>query len=88
MKLSKMIFDYWKYHMECPTYIIEKWDNYDPGNEGLSYYDGYNATFWYMLNVHWYRMNNKLFARTDNKEPFDPYLRDFHEEYLEENGYI
>ena len=87
MKLTKMIFDYWINHMECPTDTIERMDKNAPDNEGLFWWDGYNATFWYMLNLEFYRINNKLLARTDNKEPFDPYLRDFDEDYLKENGY-
>lgn len=95
-----MIFDYWKHHMECPVESIE-WAKYcetdwhteqPPYNlrdaEGLFWYDGHNATFWYMLNLEWYRMNDKLYANTFNKEPFDPYLRDFDEEYLRENNYL
>ena len=87
MKLTKMIFDYWKYHIECPVETHVYFHKNEPDGEGLHYYDGYNASFWYMLNVEWYRMNNKLFARTNNTEPFDPYLRDFDEDYLIENGY-
>ena len=79
-----MIFDYWKIWMEVPV-ETNVWGSY---NEGLGFYDGYCATFWYMLNVEWYKFNNKLYARTDNKEPFDPYLRDFDEDYLRENEYL
>jgi len=32
-------------------------------------------------------MNNKLFASTDFKEPFDQNLRYFDKNYLIENGY-
>lgn len=83
-----MIFDYWKNHMECPTDVIERWDKRNPGNEGICWYNGHHATFWYMLNLEWYRFNNKLYARTNSTECFDPYLRDFDEDYLEENGYV
>jgi hypothetical protein len=85
MNLTKMIFDYWKIWMSVPVATNEwglSWDG-----EGLTYCDGNVATFWYLLNVEWYRMQNKLYARTDCKEPFDPYLRDFDEDYLLENGY-
>lgn len=85
MKLTKMIFDYWKIWMTVPE-DTNVWASVC-NEEGLVYYDGYSATFWYMLNVEWYKFNNKLYARTDNKEPFDPYLRDFDEDYLKENGY-
>ncbi len=84
MKLTKMIFDYWKHWMILDSEdndCINKWDT-----EGISYYDGYNATFWYILNVEWYRMQNKLYAFTGCKERYE-ILRDFDEDYLEENGY-
>jgi len=97
IKLTKMIFDYWKVHMCCPVESIawsqsceSDWSqkNNIYQAEGLFWYDGYNATFWYMLNLSWYEMNNKLFANTFSTQPYDPYLRDFDEDYLEENGYI
>lgn len=100
MNLSKMIFDYWKVHMECPVESIESaqscetdWMDKSPlfdvrQAEGLFWYDGYNATFWYMLNLSWYEMNDKLHANTFNTQPFDPYLRDFDEDYLHEHGYV
>ena len=31
-----------------------------PSIEGIQYYDGWNATFWYMLNHEWFLMNNRL----------------------------
>ena len=85
MKLTKMIFDYWKYWMEAPEDSI-LW-GLSADTEGLCYYDGYSATFWYLLNVRWYEMNNKLYAKMDSKEPYDPDLRDFDEDYLLENVY-
>lgn len=81
-----MIFDYWLIWMSCPNETITWGLMVD--KEGLCYYDGYNATFWYFLNVEWYRMNNKLFASTDSKEPFDQNLRDFDKNYLFENNYL
>lgn len=100
IKLSKMIFDYWKVHMECPVESIEwgqkceeDWTK-DPEPfsirqaEGLFWYDGYNATFWYMLNLSWYEMNDRLYANTFNTRPFDLCLRDFDQDHLEENGYV
>jgi uncharacterized membrane protein YbaN (DUF454 family) len=97
IKLTKMIFDYWKYHMCCPVESIEwgqqaegEWSHpcYIREAEGLHYYDGYNATFWYILNLSWYKMNDRLYANTFNTQPFDPYLRDFDQDHLEENGYV
>jgi hypothetical protein len=85
MKLTKMIFDYWKIWMSVPVETNEWCHSWD--GEGLTYCDGNVATFWWLLNVEWYRMNDKLYARTDCKESFDPCLRDFEEDYLLENGY-
>jgi hypothetical protein len=81
-KLTRMIFDYWCYWMKIPYDSVLWAKQHD--NEGLFWYDGYNATFFYLLNVEWYRMNNKLFAKAENKEPFDNYLCDFDEDYLKE----
>jgi hypothetical protein len=93
--LTRMIFDYWKTHMTCPVESIEwaqsredDWfvdDQYGIRQaEGLFWYDGYNSTFWYMLNMSWYKMNNKLYANTFNNQPFDPYIGDFDEDYIME----
>jgi hypothetical protein len=82
--LTKMIFDYWAHWMKLSDDDV-KWGNKnDP--EGVAYYDGYNATFWYILNISFYEMNNKLYARTGCTEPYE-ILRDFDEDYLIENGY-
>ena len=78
-----MIFDYWKIWMNVSV-ESNIWCN-EGSDEGLMYYDGNLATFWYMLNVEWYRMNDKLYAYTGCTEPFDKYLRDFDEEYINEN---
>jgi hypothetical protein len=86
INLTKMIFDYWKNHIECPVETIKWGLECDP--EGLVYYDGYNATFWYILNLGWYKMNNKLYASAKCKEPFDDYLNDLEKDYLKENGYV
>jgi homoserine trans-succinylase len=79
-RLTRIIFDYWCYWMNIPHETI-LWSN-SHDNEGLFWYDGHHATFFYLLNVEWYRMNNKLYAGTRNREPFDEYLCDFDEEYL------
>ncbi len=49
MKLTRMIFDYWRYWMLFDDSDVE-WVNIN-GTEGICYYDGYNATFWYLLNI-------------------------------------
>ena len=82
IQLTRMIFDYWLTWVTVPNettlWALEAdW-------EGLFWYDGHNATFWYMLNVSWYAMNDKLYAHTGCKEPFDETLRDFDHEYLAE----
>ena len=90
--LTRMIFDYWKNWQDLPLDTIEyvhkhnlEDSSYIHEGEGLLYYDGYNATFWYLLNVEWYRMNNKQFANIHSEqEYFDPNdLWD--EEYIREN---
>ena len=81
LQLTKMIFDYWLTWYSVP-HETTRW-SLDCDAEGLFWHDGHNATFWYMLNVSWYAMNDKLYARTDCKEPFDKYLRDFDHDYLE-----
>ena len=85
INLSKMIFDYWAIWVtdSDPTMA---WADLNE-TEGLIYYNGYNATFWYMLNFSWYLMNDKLYAKTGCKEPFDFDLGDLDEQYLIENGY-
>lgn len=85
MNLTKMIFDYWKHWLLLDNKDIEYVHKHF--SEGISsYYDGYNATFWYLLNVRWYEMNDKHHAKTGCIEKYE-ILRDFDEEYLLENGY-
>lgn len=78
--LFRMIFDYWCIWMTVPV-ETNLWF-LEGGNESLMWYDGNNASFWYLLNVEWYRMNDKLYAAENNKEPFDIWLNDFHPEYV------
>ena len=92
IKLWKMIFDYWRIHITTPDdYFKVSYQNGDDyfasGVEDLHWYDGWNAGFWYILNIEWYRFNNKLYARTGCKYPFDG-LRDFDDDYLKENDYV
>lgn len=91
-QLARMIYDYWTVWVSLPN--DDPWYQQTVGpsalpfqnpGEGLFWYDGHNATFWYMLNLEWYRMNDKLYAYTNCKDPFDNYLRDFDKDYLEEN---
>jgi len=84
MNLTRMIFDYWRYWMLVDDSDVE-WVNIN-GTEGICYYDGYNATFWYLLNISYYQMNDKLYAKTGYKEPYEV-LSDFGEDYLLENEY-
>lgn len=71
--------------MTAPVDSIE-W-GLEAGEEGLFWYDGHHANFWYLLNIRWYEMNNRLLARTNCKETYDPNLRDFDEDYLLKEGY-
>lgn len=94
--LLKMIFDYWKQWLENSSEDALKFANYGQDDaikgkdpiwgeyEGLVWHDGHNATFWYLLNVSWYEMNDKLYAYTGCNQPFDCNLRDFDPEYLAE----
>ena len=69
MKLTKLIFDYWKYWMSFP----EK-DNIlanEVMDEGLVYADGFYFSFWWILNEEWYKMNNKMYAYTGCKETYE-----------------
>jgi hypothetical protein len=84
MKLTKMIFDYWKHWMLLDSEdndMINKWYT-----EGIAYCDGYNASFWYILNISFYEMNDKLYAKTGCTESYE-ILRDFDEDYLLEYRY-
>ena len=76
MKLTKLIFDYWKVWMSIP----EK-DNIWANAVGFVYADGwYGITFWRILNKEWYKMNSKMFAYTGCVEPYafclEPYEAD------------
>jgi len=74
VQLTRLIFDYWKNWVSVgrdTTLFSLSCDR-----EGLFWYDGYNATFWYMLNVSWYEMNDKLYASQGCEEPFDTLLND------------
>lgn len=64
------------FYLEDGSYVIDE-------GEDLHWYDGYNAGFWYLLNVEWYRMNDKQFARTGSKLPYEE-IRDFDESYVNE----
>ena len=58
MKLTKLIFDYWKIWMRVP----EETNVFGSYDEGLGFYDWYCMTFWYALNHDWYKMNNKALS--------------------------
>lgn len=81
MQLTRMIFDYWLSHITIPDNSFFE-DRGEEG-EGLYWYDGYNASFWYLLNVEWYRMQNKQFAKTNCDMTYCE-INDFDPEYLAE----
>jgi hypothetical protein len=83
MKLTRMIFDYWKTWMSVPL-ESNIWAN-EVLDEGITYFDGYCMSFWYCLNHDWYKMNNKMYAYTGCVEPYEE-PRDFmdYEEYWSE----
>lgn len=69
-KLTKDILDDWAHWMALSNETVE-WAN-SCQDEGLMYYDGYHATFWYMLNLEWYRMNNQMYASMTYRDYFNP----------------
>ena len=58
MKLTKLIFDYWKYWMRKPECLCH--------TEGIYHYsnsdDAPSVMFWWALNASWYKMNNKALS--------------------------
>lgn len=87
LKLFNMVAQYWFIWMGEGTFNLryEIWEDGHPyEGEGLVWYDGFNATFWYILNIEWYRMNNRQFAKTEFAQyPFEQGLvRDFDSDHL------
>ena len=80
MKLTKMIFEYWKHWLRVPEKTV-LW-SLEADKEGLGFYDWYIMNFWYALNYNFYKMNNKMYAYTGCEEPFvKPRDFDDYEEY-------
>lgn len=87
MKLTRMIFEYWKIWMRVP--IETNIQSLNDDKEGLGYHRAYEQdwvimSFFYALNHEWYKMNNKKYAYTgcdeEYEEPIDflywqPYWR-------------
>jgi len=60
MKLTKLIFDYWKYWMGQPKGCPVHTDGvYFPSHSKYPW-----VQFWWCLNIGWYEMNNKSLAIT------------------------
>jgi len=60
MKLTKLIFDYWKNWMRQPKGCPVHTDGvYFPSHSKYPW-----VQFWWCLNIGWYEMNNKLLADT------------------------
>lgn len=74
MKLTKWIFLYWWHFINLQ---IDTSTTMWTFTEGLIEYQSYvhgtlrYMTFWYILNHEWYRMNNKMFANTNCKLPYE-----------------
>lgn len=80
MKLTRMIFEYWKHWLRVPEKTV-LW-SLEADKEGLGFYDWYIMNFWYALNYNFYKMNNKMYAYTGCEEPFvKPRDFDDYEEY-------
>lgn len=74
MKLTQMIFDYWKHWIQLPPETIQ-WSQQRANDEdvdGLYWHDGYWATFWYMLNLTWFEMNDKMTSATGDTRTYYP----------------
>jgi hypothetical protein len=71
LKHTTLIFDYWKHWMSLPTDTVE-WAHYADEGDGLTWYDGYWATFWYMLNLTWFEMNDKMTSETGDTRTYYP----------------
>lgn len=69
IKLMGTIFDYWCHWISLPNDTIDYAN--DCCDEGIAYCDGYHASFWYLLNLEWYRMNNKMYASSINTDYFN-----------------
>jgi len=84
MKLTRMIFEYWKHWLRVPEKTV-LW-SLEADQEGLGFYDWYCMSFWYCLNHDWYKMNNKMYAYTGCEEPYtEPRDFDDYEEYWSKN---
>ena len=60
MKLTKLIFDYWKVWMRQPKGCPVHTDGvYFPSHSKYPL-----VQFWWCLNIGWYKMNNKSLAKT------------------------
>lgn len=68
MKLTKLIFDYWKIWMTIPV-ETNIWAN-EVLDEGFTFADGYCVTFWWILNKEYYKMQNKMYSYTGCEYPY------------------
>jgi len=59
MKLTKLIFDYWKIWMRQPKEFCHTDGIYFPSHSKYPL-----VQFWWVLNASWYEMNNKSLAYT------------------------
>ena len=74
MKLTLIIFEYWKHWITLPNdKVMWSQTGDSPGcRDGLMWHDGYWATFWYMLNLPWFKMNNLMASATGEKRSYYP----------------
>lgn len=85
IKLLRTIFDYYIHWLSLPNDTVDYAN--DCCNEGIAYCDGYHASFWYLLNLEWCRMNNKMYASfiNDCTDYFNP-DNHFIESYWDDDG--
>lgn len=74
MKLTLVIFDYWKHWITLSndTVMWSQTGDSPECRDGLMWHDGYWATFWYMLNLSWFEMNDRMTSATGEKRPYCP----------------
>ena len=74
MKITKIIFEYWKIWMTIP--VDSNLRSLNVKKEGLGYHRAYDQdwgimSFFYALNHEWYKMNNKKYAFTGCDEEYE-----------------
>lgn len=74
MNLTRIIFEYWRHWITLPndTVMWSQTGDSPECRDGLMWHDGYWATFWYMLNLSWFKMNDRMTSATGEERPYYP----------------